>query len=100
MYTRYTNAVRPFEYDLSPDAEAYAGMSSFGKSVLTMAAESYLYTPNVTSPIAIKGLTGFWARGSTPFVAIRDSVESINQALQNDYDYAQSNWDRWNELVD
>lgn len=100
MYTRYTNAIRPFEYDLSPDAEAYAEMSSFGKSVLNMASENYLYAANVTNPFVIKGLTGFWARGSTPFVAIRDGAETITQALQNDYDYALNNWDSWLELVE
>ena len=100
MYTRYTNSIRPFDYELSPDAEIYADMSFFGKSVLNMASENYLYVANGNSPITLKGLTGFWARGSTPFVKIRDGVETINEALQNDYDYALNNWDSWLELVE
>lgn len=99
IYTRYTNAIRPFDYELSTDAEAYKDMSAFGKSILTMASENYLYTKNVTNPIAIKGLTGFWSRGKTPYVDIRDGVETINQALQNDYDYAVNNWNSWLEMM-
>lgn len=100
IYTRYSNAIRSFEYDLSPEAEVYADMSSFGKSILNLASENYLYAPNVTSPIAIKGLTGFWSRGKTPYIDIRDGVETINQALQSDYDYAVNNWNSWLDMVE
>lgn len=100
IYTRYTNSIRPFEYDISPDAEAYADMSSFGKSVLTLSSENYLYAPNITNPIAIKGLTGFWSRGKTPYIDIRDGVETINSALQNEYDYASNNWDNWLDMTE
>lgn len=100
LYTSYTNAIRPFDYDLSPDAESYANMSSFGKSVLELSSNNYLYAANVTNPIAIKGLTGFWSRGKTPYIDIRDGVESINDALQNDYDYARNNWDSWLSMVE
>lgn len=100
IYTRYSNAIRPFEYELSPDAEAYKDMSSFGKSILSVASENYLYAPNVTNPIAVKGLTGFWSRGKTPYIDIRDGVETINMALQNDYDYAVNNWNNWLEMVE
>lgn len=99
IYTRYTNAIRPLDYELSADADVYQDMSSFGKSILTLAAENCLYAKNVTNPIAIKGLTGFWSRGKTPYVDIRDGVETINQALQNDYDYAVNNWNSWAEMV-
>lgn len=64
-------------YDIAPDAKAYADMSSFGKSVLTLSGENYLYAPNITNPIAIKGLTGFWSRGKTSYIDIRDGVETI-----------------------
>lgn len=100
LYTSYTNAIRPFDYDLSPDVESYANMSSFGKSVLELSSKNYLYAANVTNPIAIKGLTGFWSRGKTPYIDIRDGVESINDALQNDYDYARNNWDSWLSMVE
>lgn len=100
LYTSYTNSIRPFDYDLSPDAESYANMSSFGKSVLELSSKNYLYAANVTNPIAIKGLTGFWSRGKTPYIDIRDGVESINDALQNDYDYARNNWDSWLSMVE
>ncbi len=100
IYTRYSNAIRPFEYELSPDAEVYTDMSSFGKSVLKVASENYLYAPNITNPIAIKGLTGFWSRGKTPYIDIRDGIETINMALQNDYDYALNNWDNLLDMVD
>ena len=67
---------------------------------MNLASENYLYAPNVTSPIAIKGLTGFWSRGKTPYIDIRDGVETINQALQSDYDYAVNNWNSWLDMVE
>ena len=100
IYTRYSNAVRPFEYELSPDADVYKDVSYFGKDVLKFANENYLYTPNITNPIAIKGLTGFWARGRAPYIDIRDGVETTNQALQNDYEYAKNNWNSWLDMVE
>lgn len=99
IYTKYSKAIRPFDYDLSSDAEAYADMSTFGKSVLDMADSHYLYAKNVTNPIAIKGLTGFWTRGKTPYTDIRDNVETISQALDNEYNYAVSNWKNWEDMV-
>lgn len=100
LYTRYSNAVRPFDYELSPDAEVYADVSYFGKDILKFANENYLYTPSITNPIAIKGLTGFWARGRAPYVDIRDNIETTNQALQNDYEYAKKNWNSWLDMVE
>lgn len=100
IYTRYSNAVRPFDYELSPEAEVYADMSYFGKDILKFAHENYLYTPNITNPIAIKGLTGFWARGRAPYIDIRDGVETTNQALQNEYEYAKNNWSSWLGMVE
>lgn len=100
IYTRYTNAVRPFDYELSADAEVYKDMSAFGKSVLKFADENYLYSPDNSSPLAIKGLTGFWARGKRPFIDLRDDVETVNQALQNDYEYAKQNWNSMLEMVE
>lgn len=100
LYTRYSNAVRPFDYELSPDAEVYADVSYFGKDILKFANENYLYTPNMTSPIALKGLIGFWARGRAPYVDIRDNIETTNQALQNDYEYAKKNWNSWLDMVE
>ena len=99
IYTSYSNAIRPVDYELSTEADAYKDMSSFGKSILTMASEKCLYAPNITNPIAIKGLTGFWSRGATPYVDIRDGVETISTALQNDYDYALNNWKNWEDMV-
>jgi len=100
MYTRYTNAVRPFDYELSADAEVYKDMSAFGKSVLKFADENYLYSPNNSSPLAIKGLTGFWSRGRLPYIDLRDGVETVNQILQNEYDYAKNNWSSMLQMVE
>ena len=100
LYTRYSNAVRPFDYELSPDAEIYKDATYFAKDVLKFAEENYLYAPNVTNPIAIKGLTGFWGRGRAPYIDIRDKVETVNQALQNDYEYAKNNWNSWLDMVE
>lgn len=100
IYTKYANAIRPFEYELSSDAEVYADMSSFGKSILDMASENYLYAANVSNPIAIKGLTGFWSRGKTPYTDIRDGIETITQALESDYEYATNNWSNWEGMVE
>ena len=100
LYTRYTNVVRPFEYELSADAEIYSDMSTFGKSVLTLAHDHYLYSPNNSSQLAVKGLTGYWSRGKSPYVDLRDGVETVNQILQNDYEYAKQNWNSMLEMVE
>ncbi len=100
IYTRYSNAVRPFDYELSSEAEVYKDMTYFGKNILQMAKENYLYAPNITNPIAIEGLTGFWAAGHTPYVDIRDGVKTVNKALQDDYDFAKNNWNSWLGMVD
>lgn len=100
IYTKYTNAIRPFDYELSSDAECYANMSSFGKSIMDIAQQCYLYVPNSTSLISIKGFIGFWPRGSQPEFNIRDGVETVNQTLENDYQYVLKNWDNWQSLIE
>ena len=74
-------------------------MTSFGKSVLTINAENYVYAPNVTSDIAIKGLTGYWARGSWPYNKVKNGEETPEQVIQKDYDYAKTNWSRFLGMV-
>jgi len=99
IYTKYSNGVRPVEYELNPESTTYSSMSSFGKSVLTIAKENYLYTPNVTSPIAIQGLTGFWADGAYPFLKIQAGTLTPEKAVENNYTYAKNNWANWKANV-
>ncbi len=95
LYTAASNNIRPLSYDKDPTSDVYKDMSTFGKSVLQMNIENYIYAPNVTSNIAIKGLTGYWARGSWPFYNVRDGIETPAQVIQKDYDYAKQNWSKW-----
>lgn len=95
IYTSTSNNIRPFSYEKNPSAEVYKDMSTFGKSILQMNIDNYIYAPNVTSNIAIKGLTGYWARGSWPFYNVRDNVETPEQVIQKDYEYAKKNWNNW-----
>ncbi len=97
-YTKLTNAVRPFDYELDSSASTYSDMSTFGKSVLDMAKEKYLYTANPTSEIAIKGIVGFWSTGSTPYIKVRDGG-NISTILTEQYDYAKSNWNKFLKQV-
>ncbi len=100
LYTQHTNAIRPLDYEVSPDAAVYKDMSFFGKCILQMAHDNYLYAPYTTSSIALKGLTGFWARGNNPYIDIRDGVETVKQALQKDYDFAKASWNQWKKETD
>lgn len=95
IYTAASNNIRPLEYDKDPDSDAYKDMSSFGKSVLSIAQDFYFYQPNVTNNIAIKGLTSYWARGGWPFYNVRDGIETAEQVISKDYDYAKKNWAKW-----
>ncbi len=97
-YTKLTNAVRPFDYELDSSADTYSKMSSFGKSVLDMAKNKYLYTANPKSEIAIKGIVGFWAAGAPPYVKIRDGG-NISTILNEEYEYAKSNWNKFLKQV-
>jgi len=99
IYTNASNNIRPFEYEKNPDAAVYKDMTTFGKSVLKINAENYIYAPNITSDIAIKGLTGYWARGSWPYYDVRDKVFTPEQIIQNDYDYAKKNWSKFLGMV-
>lgn len=99
LYTGTSNNIRPFDYEKDPSADVYKEMTSFGKSILTINAENYVYAPNVTSDIAIKGLTGYWARGSWPYDNVKNGEETPEQVLQKDYDYAKSNWSRFLGMV-
>ncbi|MCQ2449316.1 MAG: ABC transporter substrate-binding protein [Clostridia bacterium] len=93
-YTKLTNAIRPFDYELDSSSEVYADMTAFGKSILDMAKNNYLYTANPTSEIATKGVVGFWANGGTPYVKVRDGG-NISTLLSEEYEYAKSNWNKF-----
>lgn len=93
-YTKLTNAIRPFDYELDSSAQTYSDMSYFGKSVLDMAKSKYLYTANPTSEIAVKGVVGFWSNGGTPYVKVRDGG-NISTILNEEYEYAKSNWNKF-----
>ncbi len=97
-YTKLTNAIRPFDYELDSSADTYSDMSVFGKSVLDMAKTKYLYTANPKSEIAIKGIVGFWATGAPPYVKVRDGG-NISTILNDEYEYAKANWNKFLKQV-
>ena len=99
LYTANTNAIRPLSYSLDTTDAAYSEMTSFGKSIIEIANTCYLYCANPTSPIALKGLTGYWAKGSYPFNDIRDGVLTASSALEADYKYAKENWSKFESQV-
>lgn len=95
-YTRLSNSVRPFDYDYSPDAEAYADMSSFGKSVLEIANSHCLYVAVQKNPVALRGEISLWPSGKIwNYELYNDTSLTPEDCIQTDYEYVTSHWDGW-----
>ncbi len=101
LYTQYSNAVRPFQYDVSKTSALYSKVGDFGKSVLEMADQHYLYAPVSNNALALKGKGGLWPRGKRVESEITQSGGSTdpNYYLQQDYNFVLSQWEDWMELI-
>ncbi len=101
LYTQYSNAIRPFDYDTSETSSLYSKVGVFGKSVLKMADEFYLYAPISNSPLDLKGKAGLWPRGKRVESEITgaDASKDPNHYLTWDYNFASENWAAWLALL-
>ncbi len=101
IYTQYSNAVRPFDYDLDSSSESYKNMSEFGKSVLDMGKNYYLYSAVSNSTLALKNKGGLWPRGVRIELEILAKGANTSPAywLEKDYNSAKQAWNGWMELV-
>ena len=97
IYTQYSNAVRPFQYDMSKTSTLYSKVGVFGQSILDIGDQYYLYSVASDSDLAFKGLGGLWARG----VRIEREVlgagvgANVTLYLDKDYGHATKNWQDW-----
>ena len=100
IYTQYSNAVRPFIYDVSESSALYGKMDDFGKSILKMADTHYLYAAVSTNELTLKGKGGLWPRGNrveSEIMASRDG--DALTLLTKDYNFAKENWQTWMDLI-
>ena len=97
IYTKYTNAVRPADYNLNPESADYAGISFFGKSIIAMADNNYLYSAYSTSPLAIDGVISLYPKGSywCKKVLEKDTPYTPAKMISDDYNYVKGNWEYW-----
>ena len=101
IYTKKANVVRPFIYNYGEGSEVYENVSNFGKSVLKMADEHYLYAAAPNHPFAWLGKGGLYARGDRPeksFLSVGND-RNPDTTLGRDYSYAASSWDSWMSLM-
>lgn len=102
IYTKHANVVRPFDYDYGEGSSVYNEVSVFGKSVLKMADEHYLYAPASNSPLDWLSVAGLWPQGNrVERQILSDSSLTINadEWLQKDYNFANKMWDTWQGLL-
>jgi N-acetylglucosamine transport system substrate-binding protein len=99
IYTKYTNAIRPVRYNLDPESEEYADTSFFGKSVIKMADECYLYSAFSTSPLAVDGVISLYPKGSywCKLVLADPSTNNPAEKIMEDYNYVKNSWSYWVE---
>lgn len=98
LYTEYSNAIRPFDYDYSITSALYGKVSDFGKSVLKLADENVLFTPVALNPIYTYGADLWLWSGRIEGQIMRD--KGSNDAayyLGEDKKTADSKWDTWAE---
>ena len=89
-------SVRPFIYDYSVDSEVYGAVSTFGKSVLKVASENYLYAPVFNSVLGVIGKGRLWALDYRPESKIvAQSPESVADLLRAEAAQANAKWNDW-----
>lgn len=98
LYTQYSNAVRPLTYNLDSSTADYKDMSEYGKDIISIAQNNYMYQPAQTSPMALTGRLGLWpaSGGYWYFKMYNDPTQFTPAAcLEKDYEYAKTNWDEF-----
>lgn len=100
LYTQYSNAVRPYKnYDYSSSNPAFADMSPFGKSVLDIASQNAIHIYDSKADTSIVSLStrypqgGYWSKRMYQ----NPGQYTPEYCVQSDYDYAKSNWNRWQQ---
>lgn len=95
-YTKYSNAVRPFTYTYAPGSEVYNAVSTFGKSVLKMASENYLYAPVYSSVLGTIGKGRLWALDYRPeSMVVAQNPETVDGMLKAESAMADAKWQDW-----
>ena len=95
-YTKYSNAVRPFDYDYSTSSAVYGEVSTFGKSVLKVASENYLYAPVYSSVLGVIGKGRLWAVDSRPeSKLVAQNPETVEDLLSQEASHADAKWNDW-----
>ena len=97
LYTKYSNAIRPMNYDYTPANPAYSDMSAFGKSVLEMASTHNLYVPISKAAVAVVGKATLYPQGGYWSKRIYSNPGKYTPSfcLESDYVYAKNNWNDW-----
>ncbi|MBE5743031.1 MAG: extracellular solute-binding protein [Clostridiales bacterium] len=97
LYTKYSNAPRPVNYNLDPEDEYYKDISAFGKSILKMAHDCYLYAPISSSILGINGVVGCYPQGDyyTKKMLLNPAQYGVEKIMESDYDYVSENWEQW-----
>ena len=95
-YTKYSNAVRPFTYDYSTSSTIYGEVSTFGKSVLKMASENYLYAPTYDSVLGVIGKGRLWALDYRPeSMLVKQNPETVEGLMAAEAAHADAKWSDW-----
>lgn len=97
LYTKYSNAVRPFKYNYSSSNPAYSNMSAFGKSVLDIASNYSLYVVNSKANVWVANKATLYPQGGYWYKLMYSNPDRYtpNYCVQSDYDYAKRNWADW-----
>ena len=95
-YTKYANAVRPFTYNYGTSSAVYSAVSSFGKSVLKMSSENYLYAPVYSSVLGTIGKGRLWALDYRPeSTVVAQNPETVDAILKAEAAQANAKWQDW-----
>lgn len=94
IYTKYSNAPRPVNYNLDVTTSDYDNVTVFGRTVIDIAHSCYVYTPYTNNPIAIDGKLSLYPRGDywCKEVLLGSSIDNLIMA---DYNRVKDNWDSW-----
>ena len=97
LVTQKNNMVRPLKYNKDPSSATYSNLSEFGKSILSIGNDYFIYTPNSKAAIALSGLIAVWPQGGAWTVKMYENPEryTADYCLESDYEYVKSNWDYW-----
>lgn len=98
IWTQYTGATRPLEYDVSASSDVYKNASTFSKSLLDLRNSTTAFKFITTHPVALASYVSTWPQQRSPFVSLYNG-NSAAAYYANDYDYVSSQWEEWKGLV-